>query len=219
MFQPRWGYGVVPSQIIFLDQRRYHEDGSRWIPKSFLSQASPSSSSMRTSQAGEFGQTFSTGIKVDYPGIFLSLPHSSFQLPQDFIVEISGVDYRARIHEAGSEDYRSARTVYHPSIILQSLIDRRPSRSTGVLVEVKNWEEMRSRLSRKQVNEGSDIPVKKALRERLRLGDTWQGIVARHEGLVDLDLLRINEFLNLPRIRAERIELIVPVQILKEVRT
>jgi hypothetical protein len=98
-FQPRWGYGIVPSEIIFLDQRRYNEEGSRWIPKSFLSQASPWSPLIPMSFAD--AQTFSRGIKVDYPGILLTSPGPGARLLQEFIVEISGVDYRARIHEAG----------------------------------------------------------------------------------------------------------------------
>jgi hypothetical protein len=85
--------------------------------------------------------------------------------------------------------------VSHPGIILQSSIDRRPYRLTGVLVEVINWEEMRSFFAQRQPG---SIQF-----------DNWKGIIARHEGLVDLNALGRNEDPTnfVPRIQAERINL------------
>lgn len=101
----------VPLGLIFLNNARYEEDGSRWLSKSLLSQNSPNSRplSLNTEQ-GTVAYTSEKllGLKIILPAVSLKLSDASIAAPAVFRFTSVGHEcgalraYTGRIYEAGS---------------------------------------------------------------------------------------------------------------------
>ena len=194
--QPTFGYSNVPGNIIFLDQQRYDQEGCRWIPKSFLSQKSPSTTLfLPETEEDDRAQSWPDGLHVKYPGLLLCLPESSSSIPQQFSLQISGRIYQACVYEAGTRDFPSdllmARPpLLHPALILEHLIKFKASGFFAVLVDIIDWEDVQSLLSHGKVVSSTKKTMKGGfLALKSKIGNTVWGFRARHRALVRLTTL------------------------------
>jgi hypothetical protein len=100
-------FAMVPSQLIFLDQKRYKDSGSRWIPKSLLAQSSKGTNPLPYEHAiisNEFSWPSLQGITAEYPSFWLTLPPgwSPSGSSQKIRLCLAGNVYQGFIHKAGS---------------------------------------------------------------------------------------------------------------------
>lgn len=151
LFRPTIGVKsvVVPSRMIFLDQRRYDELGCRWIPRSLLSQQLGSENTVYMPRGGEVGWASFDGVRVWYPGVFIEIPDYDGQMASAFESEICGNRYRCELHEAGKEvDHSKNATmeVQHPAIIIQRDLIKKKLSSRAVLVDIEQYDWVRSRV-------------------------------------------------------------------------
>jgi hypothetical protein len=95
--------GDVPTDIIFIDQARYPDYGSRWIPRSMLSQSSAQARPLtyRSSDYGAWGIPGKDGLTASFPGFDLQL-RADEALPARFLLRLAGTMYSAFLHEGGS---------------------------------------------------------------------------------------------------------------------
>lgn len=151
-------FGAVPTQLIFLNQKRYDEYGSRWIPRSLLSQSCPDCDPVdfeHKMMDDEFGWQNSQGLEAEYPGFALTSGHGGHwghqqqssltqNLPQTFQTRLLGAAYTARVHDPGSKSCRQPLPVLpsgpnaNPTlaVILPRRIWTAPRTFTGVLVTI-----------------------------------------------------------------------------------
>ena len=144
----------IPSGIIFLDQRRYDEDGSRWIPRSLLSQSSQACRPVfRYEPQKVSSRNFGTG---DIPGVayrekeglrtklngFDLLPRP-MTLPAKFRVVLHSTWYSAFVHRAGSTEPVSV--TGDLAIIPEHYIKYTPSSCYAVVVTVASRKERKTR--------------------------------------------------------------------------
>lgn len=133
---PNW----VPGQVIFLDQRRYQEVGSRWIPKSLLTQNSASRNTVPIAIRGEQGLAWEDGgIGVIYPGVVLEISPSADSFPSDFNVSIGTDKYACVVYEAGTNHLVDGVALHHPAIILQKNFRGQSREFTAVVVDIVSW--------------------------------------------------------------------------------
>ena len=132
----------MPEAIVFYDQRRYEEYGSRWIPKSLLSQSNPRCEPI-TWEARSRGMDRKRGVSVEWPGLELLCRDDSQPLPQRFLVQVEDKLWRVNCFEAGTQSYpsggikgtmvliiRTKEHLYRPNLsyeaALVSIINRNP---------------------------------------------------------------------------------------------
>ncbi|KAL7914497.1 hypothetical protein GGI35DRAFT_434509 [Trichoderma velutinum] len=97
---------IVPSQLIFLDQQRYEDSGSRWIPKSLLAQSTEGTNPLPYEHAiisDEFSWPSPQGITAEYPSFRLTLPPgwSPSMGNQHVRLHLAGYIYKGFVHQAG----------------------------------------------------------------------------------------------------------------------
>ncbi|KAM6525875.1 hypothetical protein FALCPG4_011407 [Fusarium falciforme] len=102
-------FAIVPSQLIFLDQKRYEDTGARWIPKSLLAQSSTGTNPLPYEHAifsDEFSWPSPRGITAEYPSFRLTLPPgwNPSNSGQTVWLHLAGNLYMGFVHEAGSQD-------------------------------------------------------------------------------------------------------------------
>ena len=196
--QPTFGYGNVPGNMIFLDQRRYEQEGCTWVPKTFLSQRSPSGMLfLPETEEEDRAQSWPSGLHVKYPGLLLRLPESSSSIPQHSTLRISNQPYHALICEAGTREFPmdllTARSpLSHPALILPHFIKLKAPVFIAVLVDIIDWEDVQSLLSKKEeVTSSTKKTQLKANFWRLRrkLANTVWGFKVRRRALVHLTAL------------------------------
>ena len=207
-------FGFVPSQLIFLNQKRYKEDGSRWIPTSLLSQASPNCAPLAFEHSTldqEWSQPTPHGLGGDYPGWHLPTTATG-ALPERFRVSL-GPDavYAARIYVAGEDEQSSPpptiASATNLAIVVHHTIRARPLKCVAVLVSIRHGSgnavtatsvaaaALRSSAAQPAVGGGTGMVAK----FQTALKDIWteyqddQRILARHEALVDLTYLTQEE--------------------------
>jgi hypothetical protein len=76
---------AVPSDILFIRQQRYQEDGSRWIPRTLLGSDSAWLQGVSTPGWGPKAYHTSEGLRVKYSGYLLEIPENPF-LTKDVMV-------------------------------------------------------------------------------------------------------------------------------------
>ena len=151
VFRPRHGYSDVMGHLIFLDQRRYAEDGSRWIPRSLLSQSMASDSIAYVPRGAEDGIAWATGgISVRYPGVVIEKcgeDNDGRSLPHEFTMNVQSSKesplelYACSVFEAGTQNTVRS-TIQHPAIILPRVMMTYLRNYIGVLVDIVNWDEV-----------------------------------------------------------------------------
>lgn len=185
-------FGCVPTQLIFLNQKRYEEDGCRWIPKSLLSQTCPDCDPMDFEHKlmdDEFGWQNSQGLEVEYPGYKLTWDRRrSPTLPGSYYFNLGHMLYEARVYEAGTKACPSNSPLgNNVAIIVPRYIWQNPAKLTGVLVTI--LDDPPSRPASPAVGSGwRDIRATTfgAVRNAVIDYRNRDRIFVRHEALVEL---------------------------------
>ncbi|KAF5722163.1 het domain-containing protein [Fusarium mundagurra] len=135
-------FAVVPSQLIFLDQKRYEDTGARWIPKSLLAQSSKGTNPLPYKHSiisDEFSWPSSRGITAEYPSFRLSLPpnwnHKKYN--QTVLLHMAGKLYKGFVHKAGSQDAPES-LPYNLALIVPRSINAGPWNCIVALVSILN---------------------------------------------------------------------------------
>jgi hypothetical protein len=156
----------VPVGIVFLDQKRYEDYGSRWIPKSLLSQnsqlARPILKEDTESDGWPAGWPFrktGEGLQIKAAGFDL-LPRP-LRVPPNFRVCLAGFEYLGFVHAAGYTQPLDGLTGEF-AIITPSSIWKGAPVVQSALVRI----------------------LERCYATRFR--DTFQGLKTRHEALVEL---------------------------------
>lgn len=133
-------FAIVPSQLIFLDQQRYYDDGARWIPQSILTQSSTGTAPLPFEHAiisDEFSWPSPAGITADYPSFHLALPPgwAPSKGHQKCRLDLAGHSYIGFVHDAGSQK-APASLPSNLALIVPRSIRSGPWKSTAALVSI-----------------------------------------------------------------------------------
>jgi hypothetical protein len=195
-------FGVVPCQIIFLNQKRYEERGSRWIPRSLLSQASPKCEPLAFEHKitdDEYSWPNSRGLSAEYPGF--SLPRGLFHSTRPFRVCLAESLYTVRVYVAGTDEHpQGLASKENLAIILPRSIWKTPWKCVGVLVAICGDEGQSAR------SVGIMNRFQAAIKENWNDYRDKGRILARHEALVDFSRETESDRLSFPLVPVERIE-------------
>jgi hypothetical protein len=202
LFQPRHGVSILPSDIIFLDTRRYEEIGSRWIPRSFLTQASSASSPYRgvlIPEDSSISSAVPSGMSVYFSSVLLDYQSMPNDPASKFIIQIGESMFQAIVWEAGTTTPLKRWDLRHPAIILPGPSQRKKNHWIGVLVDMLHesdvkyyleaiieWHKPES-LKPKGFQQRKDFMIKRGL-PALKNNATY-GREARHIGLVHFEPL------------------------------
>lgn len=203
--------GYIPWRMIFLNQKRYEEYGSRWIPRSLLSQNSPSLKSIKNFQGPEdenppLWPKQATKEGLGCMPLAMSIQDKLVLDPNGwFRVKLYEAWYRAFAHSAGSSEPLSP----IPSGDLVLLFDRdlvaeAPKQLTAVLATVIS----RAKPVEQIEEEESVAPdEKRSTWQSLRViakraGTVMTSCKSRFEGLIEFDQLsREDEDSDIPELR------------------
>jgi hypothetical protein len=195
-------FAIVPSQLIFLDQKRYDDLGARWIPQSLLAQSSDGTAPLPYQHAivsDEFSWTSPKGITADYPSFRLYLPlgWSPSENDQTFRLDLAGHSYTGFVHDAGSRS-APASLLTRLALIVPRSISSGPLICTAVLVSIQDG----SHVGHRTRDSGFLRWVLARGRNALdRHGDKSR-VMGRHEALVDLKRVGNKHDGLLPRVEA-----------------
>ena len=131
----------VPSQMLFLNQPRYDQEGCRWIPTSFLSQESSRYSTLPNrwgKQSREVGMPTNYGVTARYPGLLLHIS-SGDSIPQRFCISWNQARYVAYVHVAGTEVHPKELPATDLALVLPRRYETTPKSLVCVLVTVKDY--------------------------------------------------------------------------------
>ena len=202
-FKPRHGARNLPGHLIFLDQRRYDELGSRWIPRSLLTQEVASDDLSRLPLPGDNGIAWPEGgISVRFPGFVLTERPTDLPFPPLFTIVVGEHDYVCRVYEAGTQRLILDAHLQCPALVLQRDARKQWRESTAVLVEIQNWPEVLAG-SRETPETPYNLSNSKSLKRYGKLMNLH--IKARHEGLVKMTPSETSDSLEVPRVDAKPI--------------
>ncbi|KAM5349010.1 hypothetical protein ACJ41O_008833 [Fusarium nematophilum] len=133
-------FAIVPSQLIFLDQKRYEDDGDRWIPESLLAQSTKGTNPLPYEHAiisDEFSWPSARGITAEYPSFRLTMPPgwSPSNGSQTVRLHLAGNLYMGFVHEAGSQD-APASLPSNLALIVSRSITAGPWKCVAALVSI-----------------------------------------------------------------------------------
>jgi hypothetical protein len=178
---------IVPSQLIFLDQKRYEDVGARWIPQSLLAQSSEGTAPLPFEHAiisDEFSWPSSSGITADYPSFHVTLPpgYVFFNGNQQFYLNLAGCHYICFVHEAGSQNAPACPT-YNLALICPHSIRSSPWKCVVALVSILDKSPSTDGRRRAGLRAGL---LKMGINQLGNHHDKHRAI-GRHEALVDLE--------------------------------
>ena len=202
-FKPRYGYQNIPSYLIFFDQRRYEEDGSRWIPRSLLTQEMAVGGITSMPATGENGTAWATGgLRVRYPGVVFESMSLSGVFPAQFAIDAGTGSFVCDVYHAGTREPVVGRALQYPAMLFPRDAFSRRQDYVGVLVDIADWSDVL-----KECQETTEMAY--------TLGNTFNvrkygkythfNIRARHEGLVKLRPEEVNELQTLPKLQYRHI--------------
>ncbi|EXL54328.1 hypothetical protein FOCG_07398 [Fusarium oxysporum f. sp. radicis-lycopersici 26381] len=179
-------FAIVPSQLIFLDQKRYEDAGTRWIPKSLLAQSSTGTNRLPYEHAifsDEFSWPSPRGITAEYPSFRLTLPPgwSPSKGNQTVQLVLAGNLYMGFIHEAGSRNPPASLSSNLAVIVPRSIIAG-PWKCVAALVSIQNA----NLPSRPRRSSGFMAVLLTQGRNVLANHRDKSRMIGRHEALLDL---------------------------------
>jgi hypothetical protein len=186
-------FGCVPTQLNFLNQKRYEEDACQWIPKSLLSQTCPDCDPVdfehKLLNDDEFGWQNSQGLEVEYPGYMLAWDRQrSPTLPGSSYFNLGHMLCEARAYVAGTKACPSnSPSGNNAVIIVPRYVWEHPARFTAVLVTI--CDKSPSRLASPAVGSGGrgiGAMIYGAMRDAVVDYRDQDRIFVRHEALVEL---------------------------------
>lgn len=197
-------FAIVPSQLIFLDQKRYEDTGARWIPKSLLAQSTKGTNPLPYEHAiisNEFSWPSPRGITVEYPSFRLTLPPgwSPSNGSQTVRLHLAGNLYKGFVHEAGSQD-APASLPFNLALIVPRSINAGPWKCVAALVSILDA----NLLSRCTRSSGFMTGLLPQCRNALANYHDKSRMIGRHEALLDLERMPEGQGVDekLPRVGA-----------------
>ncbi|KAF5699215.1 het domain-containing protein [Fusarium mundagurra] len=195
-------FTIVPSQLIFLDQKRYEDTGERWIPKSLLAQSTKGTNQLPYKHSiisDEFSWPSPHGITAEYPSFRLSWPPDwdPSKDNQKVLLHLAGNLYTGFVHKAGSQD-APASLPYNLALIVPRSINAGPWKCIAALVSILNANAL-SLCTRSSGFMARLLP---------QVGNTLANyydksrMIGRHEALLDLERVPEGEVVDerLPRV-------------------
>lgn len=179
-------FAIVPSQLIFLDQKRYEDTGARWIPKSLLAQSSKGTNPLPYEHAifsDEFSWPSPRGITAEYPSFRLTLPPgwNPSNGSQTVQLLLAGNLYIGFVHEAGSQDGPVLPS--NLALIVPRSIIAGPWKCVAALVSILNASLPGRRRKSSEFMAGSLARGRNALTNY----HDKSSMIGRHEALLDLE--------------------------------
>lgn len=200
----------TPWRIIFLNQKRYEEYGSRWIPRSLAAEASPDFRPLAQA-IGEQAtyaipplwprQVSDEGLAIRPTAFLFKENHQT--LTASCKMNVDGIWYTAFIHAAGSSDALDPIPQGELALLTDNAIFNHPTSCIAVLVSVLSWASSLEDIMAQEVDRSLVLaPLRGAFRStKAVLADATK---CRHEALVDLTQLQGNHAdLDLPELKME----------------